>query len=157
MSGISEAEFYERIAAAPNAAKGFFESIQLHFGRRNDVLVHHTKARGGDLRLALPKGMYYENKVRNFATMAWQQSSNAVLTRTILTPKKCSQLGFKGGTVPVYEKEPLSSDPLLDENVWRNGARDFIKAFEAAKLKMLSKRGLMNDHGTFFLTLVTCS
>ena len=142
MSGITEAEFYERIADAPNAAKGFFESIKLHFGRRNDVVLHHTKARGGDLRLALPKGMYYENMIRNFATMDWQKSDNTVFARTILTPEESAQLGFTGATVPTYDKEPLKSDLILEENVWRNGASDFIKALEAAKFKMLSERGL---------------
>jgi hypothetical protein len=142
MSGITEAEFYERIADAPNAAKGFFESIKLHFGRRNDVVVHHTKARGGDLRLALPKGMYYENMIRKFATMDWQKSDNTVFARTILTPEESAQLGFAGATVPTNDKEPLNSDLILGENVWRNGAGDFIKALEAAKFKMLSERGL---------------
>lgn len=142
MSGISEAEFYERICDAPNAAKGFFESVKLHFGQRNDVVVHHTKARGGDLRLAIPKGLYYNNMIRNFATMDWQQSDNAVFARTILSPEESQHLGYSGATIPNYEKEPLKSELLLGEDIWRNGARDFIKVLEAAKFKMLSERNV---------------
>ena len=142
MSVVTESEFYERVADAPNAAKGCFESIKLHFGRRNDVVVQHTKVRGGDLRLALPKGTYYENMIRNFATMDWQKSYNTVFARTTLTPEESSKRGFARATVPTNDKEPLNSDLILGENVWRNGASYFIKALEVAKFKMLSERGL---------------
>ena len=44
-------KFFERIEAAPLAARGFFESVDEHFRQRNDVDVRFTHTNIADMRL----------------------------------------------------------------------------------------------------------
>lgn len=139
MPEFNKERFYNKLETAPHAVRGFFETISEHFGRKNDVLVHHTDTKGGDLRLAVPPEVLRRKKLRNFATMYWQSSDQLVVTRTFLTPAELVGFGFDTGTVPTSPKEPLKSDIGLTEQQWRYGVSDFIKALEAAKMKMLNK------------------
>jgi hypothetical protein len=43
MEQSSREKFYQRIEAAPLAARGFFETVNEHFRRRNDVDVRFTR------------------------------------------------------------------------------------------------------------------
>ena len=136
MSEISREAFYSKLDAAPLAASGFFESISQHFERKNDVLVHHTDTKGGDLRLGIPPEVLGQKALRNFATMYWQSRNQIVFSRTYLTPDELIGFGFDAGTVPT-DGEPLNSEIRLSEVQWRFGVADFIKALEAAKIKIL--------------------
>lgn len=137
MTEISRENFYAKLDTAPHAVLGFFETIIQHFERKNDVLVHHTDANGGDLRLAIPPEVLEQNQLRNFATLYWQSTKHVVFSRTYLTPDELSSFGFDMGAVPTSKTEPLNSDIRLVEQQWRYGVADFIKALEAAKIKML--------------------
>jgi len=137
MSEISREAFYSKLHAAPHAVLGSFESIIQHFERKNDVLVHHTNTDGGDLRLAIPAEVLMQRRQRNFATLYWQSSKKVVFSRTYLTPDELSSFGFDKGEVPKAAREPLNSDIRLSEAQWRFGVADFIKALEAAKIKIL--------------------
>ena len=137
MTEISRENFYAKLDTAPHAVLGFFETIIQHFERKNDVLVHHTDANGGDLRLAIPPEVLEQNQLRNFATLYWQTTKHVVFSRTYLTPDELSSFGFDMGAVPTSKTEPLNSDIRLVEQQWRYGVADFIKALEAAKIKML--------------------
>jgi len=137
MTEISRENFYAKLDTAPHAVLGFFETIIQHFERKNDVLVHHTDANGGDLRLAIPPEVLEQNQLRNFATLYWQSTKHVVFSRTYLTPDELMGFGFDMGAVPTSKTEPLNSDIRLVEQQWRYGVADFIKALEAAKIKML--------------------
>ena len=51
MEQSAREKFYERIEAAPLAARGFFESVDEHFHLRNDVDVRFTHTTFADPRL----------------------------------------------------------------------------------------------------------
>lgn len=137
MTEISRDNFYERLETAPYAVRGFFETIMQHFERKNDVRVHHTDTNSGDLRLAIPGAVLGQTMHRNFATMYWQSTKQVVFSRTYLTPDELASFGFGMGTAPKAASEPLKSDIRLSEAQWRHGVGDFIKALEAAKIKMV--------------------
>lgn len=139
MTEISRDNFYAKLDTAPHAVRGFFETIIQHFERKNDVLVHHTDTNGGDLRLAIPADVLMQKRLRNFATLYWQSTKKVVFSRTYLTPDELSSFGFDMGEVPKAASEPLNSDIRLTEAQWRYGVGDFIKALEAAKIKMLNQ------------------
>jgi hypothetical protein len=134
-------DFYERLADAPYGARGFFETVGQHFERRNDVRVHYTATNTADMRLEAywPKDNGQEGK-QNFATMYWQTKNLRVSARCYLAPDELSALGFEGATEPKAEKEPLNSDISLDESAWRFRAQDFIRAMEAARIKLLQAK-----------------
>lgn len=136
MGEIAREHFYERLERAPHAARGFFESIYEHFQRDNMVVPHFTDTNGGDLRLAITGEVLRQKRVRNFATMYWQTSNQLVFARTYLTPDELAVMGFGGASSPTSETEPLSSDIRLGEEIWRYSVRDFIRALEAAKIKL---------------------
>lgn len=138
MSEIARENFYQRLDKAPYAAQGFFESIIEHFAKSNAVEVHHTDTNGGDLRLAIRGELLGQKDKRNFATMYWQAKNMAVFARTFLNPEELTSFGFDNASVPKAETEPLKSDIHLGEEVWRYGALGFIRALEAAKIKMLN-------------------
>ena len=140
MSEIAREHFYERIKDAPHAARGFFESIAEHFERDNMVQPHYTDTKGGDLRLAIPGEVLGQQRLRNFATMHWQPNKHVVFARTYLTPDELAVLGFDDDIKPTSDSEPLNSDVRIGENVWRYGARDFIRALEMAKVKFVDAR-----------------
>ena len=139
MAEISRENFYARLDTAPHAVRGFFETIIQHFERKNDVLVHHTDTNGGDLRLAIPPELLGQKRLRNFATLYWQSRKQVVLSRTYLTPEELNRFGFDMGTVPKAASESLKSDIRLVEQQWHYAVADFIKALEAAKIKMFNQ------------------
>ena len=98
---------------------------------------HHTDTNGGDLRLAIAGEVLGQKMHLNFATMYWQTSKHVVFSRTYLRPDELAILGFDGALKPKDKHESLMSDVRLGEDVWRYGARDFIRALEMAKVKFL--------------------
>jgi hypothetical protein len=139
MAAVTREEFYEGLADAPFAAKGFFETIEARFEGRNSADVHFTGTNGGDMRIAIPKGLTTTGKLRNFATLYWQVRNRAIYSRILLTPEELANLGFPGATVPKDSKEPLDADLHLTEDFWRNKAENFGHCLEAAHIKMLAK------------------
>jgi hypothetical protein len=70
--------------------------------------------------------------------MTWQPKKQALFARTKLTPAEFAYLGFDSAIKPKAEKEPQNSEIQLFEDDWRYGALRFIRALEAAKLKLLN-------------------
>ena len=137
MDPLARKLFFERIEAAPLAARGFFESVDEHFQQRNDVEVRFTHTGVTDMRLWAvwgdDAGAQHE---QIFATLTWQPKNLAVFARTKLTPKECVYFGFDGAEKPKADSEPQNSDIRLIEEDWRYGALPFIRALEAAKMKL---------------------
>jgi len=132
--------FYDRIADAPYAARGFFESIHEHFRPRNDIDVCFTLTNVADMRLwVIWDSVTGKQKKQVFATMYWQPNNQAVFSRTKLTPEEFGHLGFEGAVIPKSASEPQKSEIRLFEEDWRFGALGFIRALEAAKLKMTAQ------------------
>jgi len=130
-------KFYERIEAVPLAARGFFESVDEHFRQRNDVDVRFTLTNVADMRLwAVWETDTGKQREQVFATMTWQPKNLAVFARTKLTPEEFVYFGFKGAEKPKSDGEPQNSDIRLFEEDWRYGALPFIRALEAAKMKI---------------------
>ena len=140
MSKINTDSFYRRLEEAPYAVLGFFESVKAHFDRDNIVECHHTETNGGDLRLAIPGEVLGQKSLRNFSTMYWQKSKHVIFARTFLTVDELVVLGFNAVKKPVGRDEPLNSEVRLSEDVWRFGAREFIRALDMAKVKFLETR-----------------
>lgn len=141
IAGATREEFYQRLHDAPYAARGFFETVGAHFGRRNDVNVHYTATNVADLRLeAVWQRKNGKEGSQNFATMYWQTQNQCVSGRCYLTPDELAVLGFEGATKPKSATEPLKSDLSLDESVWRYRAQDFIRVMEAARIKILQAK-----------------
>ena len=130
-------KFYQRIEAARLAARGFFESVDEHFRQRNEVDVRFTHTNLADMRLwAIWETDAGKQRNQVFATMTWQPSNLAVFARTKLTPVEFTYLGFESAAKPKSDTEPQNSDIRLFEEDWRYGALPFIRALEAAKMKM---------------------
>lgn len=133
--------FYKHLASVPHGARGFFETVGQHFERRNNVQVHYTDTNGADMRLkAIWQGDDGQEGGQNFATMYWQTKKQRVSGRCYLTPNELAALGFEGATPPKAQREPLNSDILLEESAWRFRAQDFIRAMEAARIKLLQAK-----------------
>ena len=137
MGEIPKDNFEARLVDAPLAARGFFESVIEHFDKRNSVKVHFTDTNGGDLRLAVPGEVLGQKSLRNFATMYWQTSKQVVFARTFLSPEELGLFGVPNST-ETSNSEPLNSEVRMGAEVWRYGALAFIRALEAAKLKLLN-------------------
>ena len=137
MGEIPRDNFEARLVDAPLAARGFFESVIEHFDKRNSVKVHFTDTNGGDLRLAVPGEVLGQKSLRNFATMYWQTSKQVVFARTFLSPEELGLFGVPNST-ETSNSEPLNSEVRMGAEVWRYGALAFIRALEAAKLKLLN-------------------
>ena len=138
MGEIPRQNFEARLANAPLAAQGFFESVIEHFDKRNSVKVHFTDTNSGDLRLAVPGEVLGQRRLRNFATMYWQTSKHVVFARTFLSPDELGLFGILEST-ETASSEPLNSEVRMDAEVWRYGALTFIRALEAAHFAFLSK------------------
>ena len=139
MDQSARKKFYERIEAAPLAARGFFESVDEHFRQRNDVDVRFTHTTFADMRLwAVWETAAGKQREQVFATMTWQPKNLAVFARTKLTPEEFSYLGFESAEKPKADSEPQNSDIRLFEEDWRYGALPFIRALEAAKIKLVN-------------------
>jgi len=119
MEQSAREKFYERIEAAPLAARGFFESVDEHFRLRNDVDVRFTQADASDMRL-WAHWADGEGKDRNqiFGTMAWRSRGQTVFVRCKLSPEELTMLGVDGGLEPSNPKEPQKSEIWLDEGFW---------------------------------------
>ena len=134
-------EFYQRLHDAPYAARGFFETVGQHFERRNDVNVHYTATNVADLRLeAVWQRRNGTEGSQNFATMYWQTKNQCVAARCYLTPDELGIFGFDGATTPKSATEPLKSDLSLGEGAWRFRVHDFIRAMEAARIKIMQAK-----------------
>lgn len=137
MEQSAREKFFERIEAAPLAARGFFESVDEHFRQRNDVDVRFTHTSVADMRLwavwGEDAGAQHE---QIFATLTWQPQNFAVFARTKLTPEECGYFGFDDAEKPKADSEPQNSELRLFEEDWRFGALPFIRALEAAKMKI---------------------
>ena len=139
MDQSARQKFYERIEAAPLAARGFFESVDEHFSPRNDVDVRFTHTTFADMRLwAVWETEAGKQREQIFATLTWQPKNLAVFARTKLTPEEFVYFGFKCAEKPKAASEPQNSDIRLFEDDWRYGALQFIRSLEAAKMKMQS-------------------
>ena len=137
MGELSRENFYAKIATSPRAVQGFFETVIEHFNKRNDIHAHHTDTSGGDLRLALPAELARHHTIRNFSTLYWQSRNQEIFVRSYLTPEEMAVFGFTGVKIPRNTNEPLNSELRLGEPDWRYRAQDFIRASEAAALKMM--------------------
>ena len=137
MGEIPRDNFEARLVDAPLAARGFFESVIEHFDKRNSVKVHFTDTNGGDLRLAVPGEVLGQKSLRNFATMYWQTSKQVVFARTFLSPDELGLFGIPN-SAETASSEPLNSEVRMGAEVWRYRALSFIRALEAAKLKLLN-------------------
>ena len=137
MGEIPRDNFEARLVDAPLAARGFFESVIEHFDKRNSVKVHFTDTNGGDLRLAVPGEVLGKKSLRNFATMYWQTSKHVVFARTFLSPDELGLFGIPN-SAETASSEPLNSEVRMGAEVWRYRALSFIRALEAAKLKLLN-------------------
>jgi hypothetical protein len=137
MGELSRENFYTKIATAPRAVQGFFETVIEHFNKRNDIHAHHTDTNGGDLRLALPAELAGSHTIRNFSTLYWQSRNQEIFVRSYLTPEEMVVFGFTGVKIPRNTNEPLNSELRLGEQDWRYRVQDFIRASEAAALKMM--------------------
>ena len=138
MGEIPRENFEVRLANAPLAARGFFESVIEHFDKRNSVKVHFTDTNSGDLRLAVPGEVLGQRRLRNFATMYWQTSKHVVFARTFLSPEELDVFGIPN-SAKTSNDEPLNSEVRLGVEVWRYGALTFIRALEAAHFAFLKK------------------
>ena len=137
MDQSAREKFFERIEAAPLAARGFFESVDEHFRQRNDVDVRFTNTNVADMRLwAVWETDGGKHREQIFATLTWQPKILAVFARTKLTQEEFAYLGFEGAEKPKAEKEPQNSDIRLFEEYCRYGALPFIRALEASKIKV---------------------
>ena len=137
MDQAARDKFFERIKAAPLAARGFFESVYEHFRQRNDVDVRFTHTNIADMRLWAVWGEDADTQREQiFASLTWQPNNLAVFARTKLTPEEFVYFGFKGAEKPKAASEPQNSDIRLFEEDWRYGALSFIRALEASKIKI---------------------
>ena len=140
MGELSRENFYAKIATAPRAVQGFFETVIEHFKKRNDICAHHMDTRIGHLRLALPAELARHHTTRNFSTLYWQSRNQEIFVRSFLTPEEMAVFGFAGVKIPRNINEPLNSEVRMDAEVWRYGALTFIRALEAAHFAFLSKQ-----------------
>lgn len=137
MEQLTREKFFERIETAPLAARGFFESVDEHFRQRNDVDVRFTHTTIVDMRLwAVWSDEADEQREQIFATLTWQPKNLAVFVRTKLTPAEFNYLGFEGAEKPKADNEPQNSEVYLYGKDWRYGTLSFVRALEAAKLKL---------------------
>jgi len=68
--------------------------------------------------------------------MTWKPNKKAVSAQTKLTAAEFDYLGFSGAVSPKDTGEPQNSKIQLFESDWRYGALPFIRALEAAKMKL---------------------
>lgn len=137
---MTREEFYETLSGAPDAAVGFFETIDQHFARRNDCEVKFTGTDRGDMRLW---GLWSrsEDKIRKniFATLTWRPQKQEMFVRCKLTPDDLTALGLRGlAKHPTQATEPQNSDIYLDEDYWRLRVGPFVEILEAARIKLIA-------------------
>ena len=137
MGEFSRENFDAKTATAPRAVQGLFETVIEHFKKRNDICAHHMDTRAGHLRLALPAELAQHHTIRKFSTLYWQSRSQEIFARSYLMPEEMAVFGFTCVTIPRNINEPLNSELRLGEQDWRYRAQDFIRANEAAALKIM--------------------
>ena len=130
--------FFDHIAQAPYAARGFFETVGEHFRPRNDVEVKFTHTGASDMRLWAHWASHDEKEKKQiFGTLAWRSREQTVFVRCKLSPEELTMLGVEGGREPSSTTEPQKSEIWLDEAFWRYRVTDFIRAMEAARIKLV--------------------
>ena len=123
---------------SPKAVRVFFLSIILHFEQDPTTIVHYTLTNGGDLRLAVsPPTKSSKTRIRNFATLYWQNRNRVVLVRMYLTPGELAALDFPSAIAPTRAAEPLLSEIRLSEQECGTVSPKAIAALEQAKIKMV--------------------
>lgn len=132
MGELSPENFYAKIATAPRAVQGFFETVIEHFNKRNDIHAHHTDTNGGDLRLALPAELARHHTIRNFATLHWQSRNQEIFVRSYLTPDEMAVLNFVGvkklSFLRKYSKAQLSNTLKHESGNWLHSFRLVVNA-----------------------------
>lgn len=137
MEQSAREKFFERIDAAPLAARGFFETVDEHFRQRNDVSVRFTHTGASDMRLwAHWSDAEGKDRDQIFGTLAWRSREQTVFVRGQLSPEELTMLGGVGGLEPSNPKEPQKSEIWLNEGFWRYRVSDFIRAMETARIKL---------------------
>ena len=130
--------FYSNLEYAPQLARVFFLSIIQYFEQDPTTIVHYTLTNGGELRLAVtPPAKSSKTRLRNFATLYWQNRNRVVLARMYLTPSELTTLDFQSATVPTRAAEPLLSEIRLSEQECGTVSDKFITVLERAKVKMV--------------------
>jgi len=76
-------------------------------------------------------------KKQIFGTLAWRSRERTVFVRCKLSPEELTMLGVEGGCEPRSTTEPQKSEIWLDEAFWRYRVTDFIRAMEAARIKLV--------------------
>lgn len=138
MTLSAQQNFFEHLAKAPHAARGFFETVYEHFRPRNDVDVRFTHTVASDMRLwAHWVSRDEKEKKQIFGTLAWRSREQTIFVRCQLLPEELMWLGIEGGREPSATREPQKSKIWLDESFWRNHVIDFIRAMEAARVKLI--------------------
>ena len=100
-----------------------------------DVRFTHTTV--ADMRLwAIWETDAGKQREQVFATMTWKPTKKAVSAQTKLTAAEFDYLGFSGAVSIKDKREPQNSKIQLFESDWRYGALPFIRALEAAKMKL---------------------
>ena len=143
MGELSRENFYAKIATAPRAVQGFFETVIEHFKKRNDICAHHVDTRIGHLRLALPAELARHHTIRKFSTLYWHSRNQEIFARSYLTREEMAVFGFEGVKLPRNINEPLNSELRLSEPDWRYHAQGFIRA--KTGMKMRSGPGLQGE------------
>ncbi len=135
---IQNEAFESMISNIPSTVKVFLLSIIQQFEQDPATVVHYTLTNGGDLRLAvLPPSDSSKTRLRNFATLYWQNRNRVVLARMYLTPSELTTLDFQSAVVPTRAAEPLLSEIRLSEQDCRTVSDKVIGALKRAKVKMV--------------------
>ena len=125
-------------ANSPLAVRGFFQRVIEYFDKRNPVKVHLIKKINGHLRLAVPGEVLGQRRLRNFATMYWQNTKHVGFARKFLSPDELDLFGVLDST-ETASSEPFNSEVRMSAEVWRYGALIFIRALEAVHFAFLRK------------------
>jgi len=138
MNQSKKENFHTKLADTPPAVRFFFLIIILHFEQDPTTIVHYTLTNGGDLRLAVsPPTKSNKTRIRNFATLYWQNRNLVALVRMYLTPGELAALDFQSSTAPTSAAEPLLSEIRLSEQDCGTVSRKAIAALAQAKRKMV--------------------
>ena len=138
MNQSKKENFHTKLADTPPAVRVFFLSIILHFEQDPTTIVHYTLTNRRDLRLAVsPPTKSNKTRIRNFATLYWQNRNLVALVRMYLTPGELAVLDFPSAIAPTSAAEPLFSEIRLSEQECRTVSPKAIAALEQAKIKMV--------------------
>lgn len=142
MAHSNEQLFWDKFSDQPAGAIQFFKEVQHHFEQQDDVKVHFTKTRGGDLRLAFSSGIVTKGKIFNFATLSWRPRPQRVLVVTYLEKNTTQNFGSSDVRFPPKTTKRQKVEVRLDATAWSHGAASFIAVLEAGKSKAFADRDL---------------